>query len=154
MADTKISAMTAAAVVQDADLVPIVSAGANFAATRALMLTGGGGEDIVVQASTTQSSKLLSEDGTATVEVTQLNEVNIASAAKITLTADAGGGNLSIITMDPVTPSYRWDAAGPIFVQFQTATALLWNGAPPVDLATAIDRCALLLKTLNGGVGP
>jgi hypothetical protein len=39
-------------------------------------------------------------------------------------------------------------------VSYTPAAAADWNGADPTDVWTALDRCAALLKTLNGGVGP
>ena len=48
MADEKISEMTAATVVNDADMIPIVQSGANKRATRPMLLTAESGEDIAL----------------------------------------------------------------------------------------------------------
>lgn len=69
MADEKISAMTSATSVANADVAPIVQGGANFKATRALFLTAGAGEDIILRSASGQGAALLSDDGLYTVSV-------------------------------------------------------------------------------------
>jgi hypothetical protein len=39
-------------------------------------------------------------------------------------------------------------------IGYTPTTAADWNGAAPTTITEALDRCATLLKTLNGGVGP
>lgn len=39
-------------------------------------------------------------------------------------------------------------------VTYTPANSSDWNGSPPTDVWAALDRCAALLKTLNGGTGP
>lgn len=51
-----------------------------------------------------------------------------------------GSGNLSWI--DPDTGSYT------------PTTPTDWNGTAPTSIREGLDRCATLLKTLNGGTGP
>lgn len=124
MADTKISAMSVAPDVGNADVVPIVSAGANEKATRAQLLTAKTGEDISLVGAATQSVLMTDAGGTAVVVILPNKAIVVASPGK------------------------------PVTVQYDPNNTADWNGTFPVKLGDAIDRCAALLKVLNGGVGP
>lgn len=77
--------------------------------------------------------------------------------------ADAAGaytaqfGNISLPAAGRFT-----DGAGHVVVigdgvnniTYGPGTPTDWNGAPPTDVWIALDRCATLLKALNGGTGP
>jgi len=124
MADTKITAMAAAAEVANADVVPLVSAGTNEKATRAQLLTGAATEIIELVASAGQLVQLRDSTGSAVVLILGTHDIVIASPGKA------------------------------VNVQYDAVTPGDWNATVPVKLGDAIDRCAALLKVLNGGVGP
>ena len=124
MADTKISAMTAATDCDNADVLPIVQAGVNNKITRAILLTAKTAQAICLQGGLTGKVQMRGQGGTALIEISGSDDIIIKSPT-----------NLVDIQYDPFTPAD-------------------WNGAVPTTLGFAIDRCAALLKVLNGGVGP
>lgn len=49
---------------------------------------------------------------------------------------------------------YLGDSGGPSQFDYTPTSPSDWNISVPTTVAEALDRCALLLRTLNGGVGP
>jgi len=181
MADMKISAMPAATQIANADIMPIVQGGANKKCTRQLMLTAAVGEDITILGASGQVINIFSDSGATTLvlddgggcvwtsdsmqflsggggsssfDMLATGDIAFVSPAgtEIKLDANAGGAVL-ILAPNVGGPSSLIDANG-VVVSYLVAVSGDWNGAAPTDLAAAVDRCAALLKVLNGGVGP
>ncbi len=85
----------------------------------------------VATATTINGNTLTAGTGTLTLATWTLTVSNTASVSG-TNTGDQGADT---VPYSPTTPSD-------------------WNGAAPTDVRAALDRCAALLKTLNGGTGP
>lgn len=179
MADVKISAMPAAAEVANADICPWVQAGLNVRATKEQVFTGSAGEDFWMTGVAGQFCGILNSATTGGIYVNGVDEPVIAGDQ--VLIAWAGGtphsiafqntgdvlwemGDGGVLTIDSETTSQAFTlnmAANTCTIQFDivlinfvAAVAGDWSGASPTDIWAAIDRCAALLKVLNGGVGP
>lgn len=124
MADEKISAMAAATQCANADVLPLVQGGVNKKVSRQVLLLGAPAEDIDIQAGAGAALRLLDELGGVVLL--------IASTGDVSLQAPNGA----------------------VTVNYTATTGSDWNGAAPTKVGDAIDRCATLLKALNGGVGP
>lgn len=181
MADTKISAMTAATFVLNADVVPIVQGGVNLKSSRALFLTGSATEDIQLKGASGQKAQIVPDDGNALIETLDGGLVNIRALTTLdvfssdgvttgeviwdptgvfVVTDGSGGiwlgdpGFAVGMTLDPVGGNFILTGFTSYLFDYIAGTPTDWSGAAPTDLFTAIDRCATLLKTLNGGAGP
>lgn len=124
MADTKISDMTVTTEVLNGDILPVVSGAANFQVAKQDFLKGATAENIELVAAAGQLVQLRNNGGTAVVLI-------------------LGGGSIVIASPGKA-----------VNVQYDADPTTNWNGTTPVKLGEAIDRCAALLKALNGGVGP
>ncbi len=178
MADQKISDMTAATEVMNADEVPIVQAGmGNLKAVRGQLLTGASGEDISLTSSTGQQSQLTTDGADAGVNAvdggnlevfgdsvtvgdlpftigfqrvgnTVTIKTNSASGAFI----DIHNGGTSQLFMDMNTGFISWTGpAGMDFTIDPTLTAGNWAGGLPVNFTDFFERIAAKVKALNGG---
>ena len=178
--DEPISAMPAPTSVTNEDLVPIVQSGVNYKATRSQLLTGATGEGLTVQSSANAAAQLRTPAGTAIVQVIPVAETADVHGSNIQLitantsiTMDSGsGGSIQIvfenaksmsigaaanhasINFNDGTRTVSITGSSGVFISYVPSTPSSWNGTPPTFLAAAVDRCAALLKTLNGGVGP
>lgn len=124
MADQKISDMTAATEVANADLIPIVQGGNNFKASKAVLLKGAAGEITVIEPGAGGKIRVTSADGTSFLEIDGSNNVFLFCA-----------GTTITVSYKPGTPSD-------------------FNGTAPISLGEAVDRITTVVKALNGGVGP
>jgi hypothetical protein len=178
MPDTKISAMTAAASILDADLVPIVQGGVNKKATKQQVLMGGAGEDIALQGSAGQAAKLVNAAGSSGVFVTAAGAVTDSFGTTYQLVGNVMGTFLSISAAGQVTFSdagmgqtMAWGVAGAavlsisgpaqtasliatngVFINFVDNGAGNWATTPPNNWQTAIYRLAAQVQALSLGV--
>lgn len=179
MADIKISAMTSAILVTNEDAIPIVQAGANMQATRALLLTAASGEDINLVGAGSNGVGIVAADPTFSLLLDASGNV-AGSVNSILITVptshcfiDIGSGceakwqfaDASVFEINSVSSGvdFKMDATTGIIsihatngvdITYVPGTPSSWNGTPPTTLAIGVDRCAALLKTLHGGVGP
>lgn len=181
MSDTKISALTAATEVFAANETVIVQGGANRRAAKSLFLTGATGEDAVLTGSagqfvglvvdSTLGALFFNDGGQLTITCVDMTITGGPTAAAIAAIDAAGAwvvqyedGEEILLTNAAATKQLRLGTSGGagsafidpdgIAMTYVPTTATDWNGAAPTDIAVAIDRCAALLKFLNGGVGP
>jgi len=168
MADTKISAMAAATEVLNADVVPIVNGGANFKATRQLLLTAGTGEDIELVPSAGGVAKIENAGAQGRVEVDASGNPNIISSLTVTvgradlstyLRLDStdvwswllGGAILGLsidnggtleLSMDLTNDTAKFLAASGIDITYIPGDTNDWTGADPTTVYEALDRIA------------
>lgn len=182
MADIPISGMAVASQVNNADLIPIVQGGMNFSATRQLILKGGPTEDIVVSSSASHIAELDTYSGNAGFSVNDANGqaagfgdellLNFANTSlkiqasplhNFEVQLPAGGdayisgpsGHTYILVNDNAGQVSIGGLSG-VSIQYFPAVSANWNpatGVPGTD-NQGIERCAALLKILNGGIGP
>jgi hypothetical protein len=112
MADTKISAMTPAAVCESPDLLPLVQAGLNLSVTRVVLLECDTGESIRINKLVGGKVSLQNGAATALIEIDATDNINILNSV------------------------------GAITVGFAAAIPANWAGAPPATIELAIDRLA------------
>jgi len=180
MADTKISAMTAATVVASGGEFPLVAGGANLRATRQLMLTAGAGEVIELLSATGQPAKLRAVSGNARVDVKDNGDIDIRGTGTIGMfdngitygimvqaggfvvvqSSGAGGsafvgkiGGPSML-IDNFTAKVTFVATAGMVCPYIDGTAAAWLTAPPADYNTAIDRIANAVAGLLVGQIP
>jgi hypothetical protein len=84
---------------------------------------------------------------------TVVNPSTITGAGSLTVNVDAASANFFPQPgfTGALTLILNASAARVGYVATPTSS---WAGSPPANVAAALDRCAALLKTLNGGVGP
>jgi len=183
MSDTKISAMTPAASMLNADILPIVSAGANFSVSKTLLLTAAAGEAIFVSSAAAGSAVLTTATGQAQTQVndafgvlvqadagyvlqqaglatnlavSNLGAVNWQSAGgAATMTVQAGPGS-SMVMNDAAGTVVFVCAAGmicPFVIQAPGAIGN-WAVGVPADYNLAINRLAAAVAGLLGGAIP
>ncbi len=170
MADTKISAMTVATAVINADLIPIVSAGANFSATKQLLLSGTPTEEIALQPGVGGNAcfgipgsltNIILDDALGQMDMITDNALNITAGTTLTLIGTTGG----VVCVANYTP-----AAGPFIgvpgtvqgnldtiwaaLVYSAAGPLNWNMSPPITYFAAIDRLAAAVAGLLGTAIP
>jgi len=177
MADEKISAMTAASQMANADVMPIVQGGANLKATKLQLLTGASGEDLTLTAHASQSIVL---QGPASDPVFALppsapahlhtnNGFFFGNAAESAGLYYDGSSDMGFVTPNgPWTISITGGTsisfvcdtnAGTIYAgashgfncDLSGLTSGNWATSPPPDLVTFINRIATKVKALNGG---
>jgi len=179
MADTKISGLPAATSIGNADVIPCVNGAATKKVTKQLFLTALGGEDITIKSSSAKKVRLDTDSGTANLEVWDSNVLTVnagtmtmggntatqlgwlisgagffkaGAGSDLTLWGDAGSSQLFLSSVGG-GPSILTSNQG-LMIQYSTAVGASWSGAPPADVWSALDRIAVLLAVLNGGVGP
>jgi len=181
MPDTKISALATLTVGLNADYLTVVSAGANKKMTRSSFLTSGSGEDTHIISSGNQKVRLVmptsgffvgidDASGRFEASVDEFEflftsgltcfcrglssgdfQVRAASGGVIRFDFNAGTNKL---TFDDAAGTCVIVASGGFNANYAPTTGTDWNGTPPDDFVEALDRCATLLKSLNGGTGP
>lgn len=181
MADTKISALTAASVMQANEETVIVQGGTDKRCAKSVILTGGAGENEILKASAGQDAAIENNGNTASVVAQSGGTVLASATVSINFVANNGGPTEQItigvgagITVNPDANSVLTLQCGvggsivlvgsmntlqiggftALTIQYIPAVAGDWNGLAPTDIFLAVDRCAALLKFLNGGVGP
>jgi|HubBroStandDraft_5_1064220.scaffolds.fasta_scaffold458122_1 hypothetical protein len=178
--DEPISAMPAPTFVTNEDLIPIVQSGVNYRAQRSQILQGATGETLIVESGELQAAVLQTFSGSAEVAVNDNgglvnvtgDEVRlfigntsitiIGTPASLELIVDNGASEiilgdqagLNYVKIAPVAGTVQVAAHVNAIYAYFPQTPSSWNGPAPTNLEKAIDRCAALLKTLNGGVGP
>lgn len=178
MADEKISAMTVATHADNADILPIVQAGANKQSTKTVFLTGGNGEDIFLRSNTANKSGLVSSSGSVVWDIDDKGLVQGLGCTEFKITFQAstmsldgtvllgwqfviplggvfnvlgqGGGSPRLILSDGA--GLVVDQCSVISIQYIAGNALDWAVLPPITDAIAIDRLAAATRALNGGV--
>jgi hypothetical protein len=181
MADTKISAMTAATSVLNADEVPIVHAGVNFRTSRALLLVAGAAENIELLGSAGQAvhvagfglNGLLNigvggvvelsgvfvglqagPGGATNISLLSNGDIDIVTApTRLIQIGDSGGLNLINIQTGGAPP-FQIISTQSVFVTYVAANPLNWVGGSPTDFAAAIDRIATAVAGLLAGPIP
>jgi hypothetical protein len=107
-----------------------------------------------------------------------INATSITNSNEITTLGLIKGGNATFAVSGTGTPQFAIYAGGTTYYYGQTGTLAGmtikggiittlpadlaytattsgdWNGTAPTTIKDALDRCAALLKTLNGGTGP
>lgn len=182
MPDLKISQMSPAAVVFDADLLAIVQGGANFNCTRGQILVAGTGEDISLSSANAAIS--VEDVGQVDVLVKVGQPLNLGDSGANQIAQD-GSGNTSIIAatsielrtslppaqvnLDNVNGILFACAGGtiqltntgqvvlqsvtvPTLVSYPPIAPSFWAGSPPIWLNDAIDRIAAVVSA--GGSVP
>lgn len=182
MPDTKISAMPSAASVLNADLVPIVQAGINDKATKALLLTGGAGEDIIIVASSLKKAAMQNNAGSCFVWCNDNGSVlttgnqgaqladsfagarfNITAANNMEMICPTVGKTYTIgcsirnkMVLDDTTlpGAFTLTCAGPVFIPYTPGAPLNWALPVPPDIWTALDRiaAAIVARTVGGPI--
>lgn len=183
MADTKISDMTAATVVQNAAIIPIVQAGANLKATRALLLTAGTGEDLILKPAATKGVYINGTVSTVFLGIQEDDEV-IGIGDVATLGVNVGGlvfagievaNDGTVFTWFPDSGCQGWFGNASIdrglyvdpdgllvglynpegcYVEWIDSTPANWASAPPPDMQEALQRLALAVAGLLGTAIP
>jgi hypothetical protein len=181
MADTKISALATVTVGLNADFLTVVSSGANKKIARSDFLKSASGEDTTLIAANNKKVHLsmptsgfyvgvddsqgLFEAGVDVFEFLFTSglacfcrglssgdfQVRAASGGVIRFDFNAGTNKL---TFDDAAGTCVIVASGGFNANYAPTTGSDWNGTAPDDFVEALDRCATLLKSLNGGTGP
>jgi hypothetical protein len=166
MANEKISAMTAATTVHNADLLPIVQSGANKKATRDLLLAAPAGENLLMQSNTAYIE--IFDSGFIFIQVAATKNFRVQDNAHVYIEVDSSGqvtikngpaGGLLRISNNGANVDL--DVSGNIVLtpqsgqtlqaSYKPANAGDWSGSPS-DLAIAIDRIARVVS--NSGATP
>lgn len=153
MPDEKISQMSAASEVFDADSVPIIQSGSNKKATRALLLTGSNNAPIYLVASSGQFVGLkagnysiyVRDDGFIALEG-QGTSLQIDGSGNVTLR----GASLTLTTTTGLI-SLGQGIGGSVNVGYTPSDLSIWLTTSPPDLATAVNRLAAAVAGLLGG---
>lgn len=106
MADLKISDMTAASEVANADVVPVVQAGANVKASRALLLTAASGEAIALSGA----------GGTIQIDATGGIQVTPAGGQTFTFAGSAWPANAAGVLANDGGGNLTWAAGAPVLL--------------------------------------
>jgi len=174
MADTKISAMSVAGIVEDADILPIVGGGVNAACTRPIFLTSGLATNIGLTTSPGMTSFVTVDSGDSIIECKDNGEIEIHFAAGLDMTHAVNGGGMLVdaaggVTIvpgggNPVVIGGASDAtltldeaAGTAFLNcsngfqytLQNQSATHWAGVPS-DNEDAWQRIAAAVYALRG----
>lgn len=181
MADTKISAMPSVMDVKVADVMPVVQFGANMKTRKDVFLTGGAGEDIGIISSGGQASRLGTNSTNAEIVAFDSGQTLMTGTVQVFLhTAFLGvantlllttGGGITLVVDQTLQMRLEINGLGQVIFtggsndlsivgftttsyQYVPGLPASWNGASPTTVEGALDRCSVLLKFLNGGVGP
>jgi hypothetical protein len=112
-------------------------------------------------ATNTLSATNFSGDGSNISNVAALSATNATNVGITAVSADAtyylhfgssasGNDNVNVDLNLTYNPALNILNTG---LSYTTDSAGLWNGSAPTTVDSAVSRFALLLKTLNGGVG-
>lgn len=170
MPDLKISEMTSAPAVLNADIVPTVSGGNNLAATKAIFLTAAPGEAITIQGASGNSFVEIQSDGTTTIQTETFAEM-IDRSGENFLGVDANGqiggnfadggafrvGNTSVtfgINITDVLANSYWLTPDNPRISFYDVFPLDWETSVPPDLYAAVLRMKKAVVGLLGGPIP
>ncbi len=173
---TKISEMDLASEVGNGDLLAILQAGDNFAATRDQLLTAGTAEDINVDGSAGQDARLRNFGASAIFEADNGGNCNITFSNGCLLqlagvvnafSCDSIGNvivecdtNRSVVIGDPAACLLTMNGFGgnctitgtnPHSISFNNPGSGDWATSDPADYQIAFNRLAALVRTLNGG---
>lgn len=182
MPDTKISALTAAAAVNNADVTVIVQAGVDLKATKALMLTGGAGEDVILKASTLKAAKVensatapvgaylqINENGTILLN-SNSQDVQIVGGSSIFHIAASQDMDMSNVNpgkkytigcptrtrvvCDDNTQTFTIVCAGACLYPYIPGAPANWLLPAPTDVWAALDRiaAAIVARTVGGPI--
>jgi len=179
MADLKITEMTVATEMNNADILPIVAAAANFSISKTLFLTGAPGEDIVIQGATGQHAALQGTDIQTIVHCTD-DAVGISAEATVVISVATPASNNSInvddsaiyllagtdatiylasqgLSAGSTIMNFAADVMsitgwGTVNYQLTGLTAADWATSVPATLTIAMNRMSAKVKALNGGV--
>lgn len=168
MADTKISAMALATEVKNADVLPIVSAAANFRVAKDIFLTGAAGEDIWLHAASGQvvgmdqpaaggtiningagTISILGPDAMYFQDLTATWGLALGVTGFVHLKSDvaeslwlSGGGADAIIKIDQTAKTVDVTATNGFDADIAGLTSASWDTAPPATFKEAIERLA------------
>lgn len=176
MPNLKITEMNPCAEVFNADVAPIVQAGANFKATRAQLLTGGTGEDIVLTASNAQQVILQGQDVRDFVKIGAFDDITIQGALSVLIQNQGGHGTLGVfndVEIGGQVPDHgflnfanesatvsliltdnpnecEFLGKGVVHITYDDGNSTEWDVAPPTEIVEAIVR---LRKAVFGLLG-
>jgi hypothetical protein len=176
MPDLKISEMPPPNEVANGDLIPIVSGGANYAATRADVLTGITGEDITLQASFGQAEYVKSTNGNGFFIAHTTGDVEMTSDSQVTLQSPSGndfwavsngsgiGGSftngtrfnvssnnaLAEFSLSDVPGGSFIRAPGGLSTSYDDGNSPDWAVSMPSDANVAIERLRSAVRALLG----
>jgi len=179
MADEKISAMTSATFVDNSDVLPIVQGGANFKATKELILTAHAGEPLTLKGSASHYVVMVSDALDALCQVGDGN-VQILAPAVLVQGGPFGQGSLAIGTGGDVTLTIPdgqimlfTDQGGNNFINIDSTAGTVniapnngfdgnignisgtsWSGGAPAHLSDCVNRLAVALAGLLGTTIP
>lgn len=134
MASEKISEMTAASSVANADEVPILQGGVNKRATRAFLLTGADGEEIVLKAGDGEKVRITNHDGSCAIVLNDDGSVNLSFTS------------ISIDASDNVVITS--DLPENIFIDYQPESSGF--DPLPTTIQEALNRLSLQLYIVGG----
>lgn len=162
----KISDLPHAVMVQNADLVPIVQGGVNMSCSRAQIFIAKPGEDLTLSGTGANFFSIMDVGGISSVfglgteygirDSSGNDYVNVDSLGNFSLGSSAPasiviGGLHSKIEMNATGRMFLTSVSGEsITVEFDSLTPSSWAGAPPPDLAAAVERVSLALAGLLG----
>lgn len=168
MADTKISAMSLATEAKNADVLPIVSAAANFRVAKDIFLTGAAGEPIwvhgasgevvgmdqpatggTVNFSAAGALSILGADDIAVQDITRsfgltidaAGGVELSAGATTALTLSAQGATTQIV-INAAADTIFASAGNGFDADISGLTAASWDSGPPATFKEAIERLA------------
>lgn len=168
MPDTKISAMTAAVGVLQGDLVPIVSSGANFRATKTQLLTAFSTDPIFITSNAgdhagydTINEYVIQQSSGKSITIgnTALGFLQIDASGNLTLgqdapgvfTIDHGAGTTLVIAGDGTFTIDNSVSGKPVHIPYTPLAPGDWAGSP-TEVWEAIDRIAAVVS--SGGASP
>jgi len=164
MPDKKISQMTAAVEVANADILPIVKGMSppNYYASKALLLQNAAGEDIYLGAGGSFNSFWVDPNGNGAFNTTPGTTFQLGnSAGDEFIWDDAVGLTIAVITQISFSTLdgqlFQMATGNPMLVQspfgvvvtYVAGNPLNWSG-DPLDMNTAIDRLAAAVAGLLG----
>jgi len=181
MANKKISELVAASEMFVNNETVIVQGGVDKRCAKSVILSGATGEDVVLHASAGQVARIEDVDASAYWSVEEDEEIT-AQCESLSIHAVGSGFDFVNILINPFG-RIKIESDGDqdvmitshdetTYVKINPSDGLVeivaannyvyggnflgtsWSGSAPVELQAAIQRCATLLKTLNGGVGP
>lgn len=178
MADTKISAMSLATEAKNADVLPIVSAGANFRVAKDIFFTGAAGEDTWLHAASGQvvgmdqpgaggtiningagTISILGPDNMYFQDLTSTWGLALGTTGFVHLKSDvgnelwlSGGGADAIIKVNQAAKTVYITATNGFDADLAGLTAGYWDTSPPATLMEYLERMASFAS--NSGSNP